>query len=70
MVEMQINNPLTQKTMVKYEVRFNDGEKFLDTLSLEEAIECRNKNNFRFLSRSLHIYQITTWNGWEEHKLV
>lgn len=56
--------------MVKYEVRFNDGEKFLDTLSLEEAIECRNKNNFKFLSRSLHIYQITTWNGWEERKLV
>lgn len=56
--------------MVKYEVRFNDREKLLDTLSLEEAIECRNKNNFKFLSRSLHIYQITTWGGWNETKLV
>lgn len=56
--------------MVKYEVRFNDGEHFADALTLEEANEIRNDNNFQFISRSLHIYEITTYGGWNETKIV
>ena len=56
--------------MVKYEVRFNDGEHFADALTIEEAKEIRSNNNFKFFSRSLHIYEITTWNGWSERKIV
>ena len=56
--------------MVKYEVRFDDGEHFADALTLEKAKEIRSKNNFKFLSRSLHIYMITTYGGWTERKLV
>ena len=56
--------------MVKYEVRFNDGEHFADAFTLDEAIEIRAEHNFEFLSRSLHIYEITTHDGWSERKLV
>lgn len=56
--------------MVKYEVRFNDGEHFADALTLEKANEIRSNNNFRFMSRSLHIYMITTYGDWNETKIV
>jgi hypothetical protein len=56
--------------MVKYEVRFNDGEHFADAHTLQEAKEIRSNNNFRFMSRSLHIYEITTHGGWNENKIV
>lgn len=56
--------------MVKYEVRFNDGEHFADALTIEEAKDIRSKNDFMFFSRSLYIYEITTHNGWSERKIV
>ena len=56
--------------MLIYHVRFDDGESFGSALTLEEAIKLRDENNFRFLNRSLHIYEITTWNGWEEKELL
>jgi hypothetical protein len=56
--------------MLIYHVRFDDGESFGSALTLEEAIKLRDENNFRFLNRSLHIYEITTWNGWNEKKVI
>lgn len=52
--------------MIKFEVRFNDGEVFANADTLQEAREIRSDNNFRFLSRSLHIYQIDTQDPWAE----
>ena len=46
---------------MKFEVRFNDGEHFAYAQTLEEAEEIRDRNNFNFFSRSLHIYQIDRW---------
>lgn len=56
--------------MVKYEVRFDDGEHFADALTLEKANNIRSENNFKYISRSLHIYKITTYKGWHETKIV
>ena len=53
-----------------YEVRFNDGERVFSTPYLQKAIEYRNNNNFHYISRSLHIWEITTHGGWNETKLV
>ena len=52
--------------MIKYEVRFNDGEHFADAHTLQEAREIRSENNFKFLSRSLHIYRVNTFDSWAE----
>lgn len=56
--------------MLIYYVRFDDGESFGSALTLEEAIKLRDENNFRFFNRSLHIYEITTFGGWKETKIV
>ena len=54
-----------------YEVRFDDGEVFAETSSLEEAEEIRNDNNFNFMSRSLHIYEIFfDKNEYNDKKIV
>ena len=58
MVETQINNPLTITTMIYYSVKFDDGETFAkDIATKEEAMKIRSANNFRFISRSLHVYE-------------
>lgn len=53
-----------------YQVRFDDGEGFASANTLEKAIDIRNANNFRFISRSLHIWEISTYGGWNEKKLI
>jgi hypothetical protein len=52
--------------MIKFEVRFDDGEVFTAVDTLQEARDIRSENNFTFLSRSLHIYQINTEDSWAE----
>ena len=52
--------------MVQFEVRFNDGEVFAAVDTLQEAREIRSDNNFKFLNRSLHIFQIDTQDPWAE----
>lgn len=52
--------------MIKFEVRFNDGEVFATVDTLQEARDIRSDNNFTFLNRSLHIYQINTKDSWAE----
>ena len=56
--------------MVLYSVRFDDGEHIMSTPSFEKAKKYRDENNFKYLSRSIHIYEITTWNGWNETKII
>lgn len=43
--------------MLKYIIKFNDGEYICTVDTLEEAKQYRAENNFRFISRSIHIYQ-------------
>jgi hypothetical protein len=44
--------------MIYYTVKFNDGEIFADNIpTKEEAMNIRSENNFRFISRSLHVYE-------------
>lgn len=44
--------------MIYYTVKFDDGETFArDITTKAEAEKIRSNNNFRFLSRSLHIYE-------------
>lgn len=52
--------------MITFEVRFNDGEIFAFANTLQEAREIRTENNFNFISRSLHIYQINTEDSYAE----
>lgn len=42
--------------MIYYTVQFNDGEFICHRDTLEEAREVRSENNFKFISRSIHIY--------------
>ena len=56
--------------MVRFEVRFDDGEVFASVETQKEAEEIRSKHNFRYISRSLHIWMITTYRGWHETKIV
>ena len=56
--------------MVRFEVRFDDGEHYASAPTLKEAQEIRNENNFKFLSRSLYIYMVTTYGGWREQRIV
>ena len=50
--------------MVLYSVRFDDGKVFNCTTSFEKAKKIKIENP------DLHIYEITTWNGWEEKLLT
>lgn len=42
--------------MITYIVRFNDGERICSPSTLEEAHKYRSENNFKYISRSIHIY--------------
>ena len=44
----------------QYVVRFDDGEEFAYCYTIEQAKKIRSENNFRFISRSLHIYKHVT----------
>ena len=50
--------------MVLYSVREDDGKVFTCTPSFEKAKKIKKENP------NLHIYEITTWNGWEEKELL
>lgn len=56
--------------MVRFEVRFDDGEVFANVDTQQKAEEIRSKYNFQYISRSLHIWMITTYGGWNETKIV
>jgi hypothetical protein len=44
--------------MIYYTIRFNDGESFgKDYPTKDEAMKVRSENNFRFISRSLHVFE-------------
>lgn len=44
--------------MIYYSVKFDDGETFASNISSKEkAMEIRSENNFRFISRSLHVFE-------------
>lgn len=43
--------------MIYYTVKFDDGETFAEVDTKAEAEKIRSDNNFKFLSRSLHIYE-------------
>ena len=42
--------------MITYDVRFDDGEHICSPSTLKEAHKYRSENNFKYLSRSIHIY--------------
>ena len=44
--------------MITFELRFDDGEHICYKDTLQEAKEYRSENNFRYISRSIHIYAI------------
>ena len=50
--------------MVLYSVREDGGKVFACTPSFEKAKEIKRENP------NLHIYEITTGNGWEEKELL
>lgn len=50
--------------MVLYSVREDGGKVFACTPSFEKAREIKKENP------NLHIYEITTWNGWKERELI
>lgn len=50
--------------MVLYSVREGGGKVFACTPSFEKAREIKKENP------NLHIYEITTWNGWKERELI
>ena len=44
--------------MIYYSVKFDDGETFANNIpSKEKAMNIRSENNFKFISRSLHVYE-------------
>ena len=44
--------------MIYYTIKFDDGESFgKDYPTKEEAMKVRSENNFRFFSRSLHVFE-------------
>lgn len=42
--------------MIYYTVQFDDGEFICHKDTFEEANKVRNENNFKYLSRSIHVY--------------
>jgi len=42
--------------MISYELKFDDGEHICYKDTLQEAEEYRSENNFKYISRSIHIY--------------
>jgi hypothetical protein len=42
--------------MITFELRFDDGEHICYKDTLQEAREYRSENNFKYISRSIHIY--------------
>lgn len=46
--------------MITYTCRFDDGESFGSFKTKEEAMKHRSENNFRFISRSIHVFMICT----------
>lgn len=42
--------------MKRYECKFDDGEYICSFHQLKDAKKYRSENNFRFISRSIHIY--------------
>lgn len=44
--------------MITYELKFDDGEHICYKPSLEEAKKYRSENNFKYISRSIHIYSM------------
>lgn len=44
--------------MIYYALQFDDGEHITYKNTLEEAEDYRNENNFKFISRSIHIFAI------------
>jgi len=44
--------------MITFELRFDDGEHICYKDTLQEAKEYRSENNFKYISRSIHIYAI------------
>lgn len=50
--------------MVLYSLREDGGKVFTCTTSFEKAKKIKKENP------DLHIYEITTWNGWEEKELL
>ena len=44
--------------MITFELRFDDGEHICYKDTLQEAMEYRSENNFKYISRSIHIYAI------------
>ena len=44
--------------MIYYTVKFDDGETFASNIATkEEAMEIRSAHNFKYISRSLHVYE-------------
>ena len=50
--------------MVLYSLREDGGKVFTCTPSFKKAKEIKKEHP------DLHIYEITTWNGWEEKELL
>ena len=46
--------------MLRYVVEFNDGEHIATFNTKDEAMDLRNKENFNYFSRSIHVYEIAT----------
>lgn len=44
--------------MITFELRFDDGEHICYRETLQGAREYRSENNFKYISRSIHIYAI------------
>ena len=44
--------------MITFELMFNDGEHICYKNTLQEAKEYRSENNFKYISRSIHIYAV------------
>ena len=55
--------------MLMYHIKSEDDESIGTAFTIEKAIEIREEKS-KSLGKYLHIYEITTWFGWNERKLV
>ena len=55
--------------MLMYHIKSEDDESIGTAFTIEKAIEIREEKS-KSLGKYLHIYEITTWNGWEEKELL
>lgn len=42
--------------MITYNLEFNDGERICTKKTFKEAVDYRSEHNFKYISRSIHIY--------------